>query len=202
MLLIRAGPLDAFSLVQSSVADSRKAGSQERNLIHDFLRSQLGLRISHAVHQVDENIGIQTHLAFQCHCFPHTLYSSLRIAEGAFLLRIAGTGQNHIRILRGLCHEQVGQYQKIQTFQCLTDMMLVRIRYDRILAEDKESPDLLTDCRREYIRCMYTGLFVQLHAPCFFKFRHNLGIRHLLIAGEISRQCTHVAGSLYIILAT
>lgn len=113
------------------MADTCKAGSQGRDLIHDLFGSKLGLRISHTVHQVDKNIGIQAHLAFQCHRFTDTLYSSLRIAEGAFLLRITGTGQDHIRILRGLCHEQIGQHQEIQAFQCLADMMLVCIRYDR-----------------------------------------------------------------------
>ena len=81
-------------------------------------------------------------------------------------------------------------------------MMLVRIRYDRVFTEDKESPDLLTDCRREYIRCMFAGLFVQLHTPCFFKFSNHLGICHFLITGKITGQCTHIAGTLYIILST
>ena len=202
MFLIRAGPLDTLTLIQSSMADTCKAGGQGRDLIHDLFGSKLGLRISHAVHQVDKNIGIQAHLAFQCHRFTHTLYSSLRIAEGTFLLRITGTWQNHIRILRCLCHEQVGQYQEIQAFQRLADMMLVRIRYDRVFTEDEESPDLLTDCRREYIRCMYAGLFVQLHTPCFFKFSNNLGICNFLITGKITGQCTHIAGTLYIILST
>ena len=202
MFLIRAGPLDTLTLIQSSMADTCKAGSQGRDLIHDLFGSKLGLRISHTVHQVDKNIGIQAHLAFQCHRFTYTLYSSLRIAEGAFLLRITGTGQDHIRILRGLCHEQIGQHQEIQAFQCLADMMLVCIRYDRVFAEDKESADLLTDCRREYIRCMYAGFFVQLHSPCFFKFSNNLRICHFLITGEITGQCTHIAGTLHVILST
>ena len=67
----------------------------------------MGLRITHTVHQVDDDICIQTHLARYGDGLTNSLHTALRIGEGSFLLQVADARQNDICVLSGLCHKEL-----------------------------------------------------------------------------------------------
>ena len=49
---------------------------------------------------------------------------------------------------------------------------------------------------------MSTRCVIQRHTPCLFKLLHNFRIGHFLVSREIAGLCTHIAGTLYIVLTT
>ncbi len=201
MLLVGTWPLDTFAMIKPSVADTAKDWRYRSDFVHNFLRRKLRLRIAHAVHQIDKDIRIKTHLAVKLHCLSHSLHAAFRIAECAFLLRIACSWKNHVRILRRFRHKQIREHEEIKALERFLNMVLVSVRHNRILAENKQSANFLFDCRREHIRCMHTGFCVELYTPRFFKFFNHFRIGNFLITGEIAGHRTHITCALHVVLS-
>ena len=81
-------------------------------------------------------------------------------------------------------------------------MMCIRVGNNRVLSIDIKAFDVALDRCREYLCCMKSRIRVQLGVPCFFKFGNYFRVGYFLISREVSRRCTHIAGSLYVVLTT
>ena len=81
-------------------------------------------------------------------------------------------------------------------------MMCIRVGNNRVLSIDIKAFDVAFDRCREYLCCMKSRIRVQLGVPCFFKFGNYFRVGYFLISREVSRRCTHIAGSLYVVLTT
>lgn len=85
------------------------------DLIHDLSRCQIWLRISHTVHQINNNICIQSHFARYCDSLADSLYAALCIGKCTLFLCIAYTRKDNICILSCLCHEKFLKHKEIKT---------------------------------------------------------------------------------------
>ena len=119
MILGGTWPLKSLSMnfftVKTFMADTCEARCQGCDLIHDLSRSQMWLRISHAVHQINNNICIQSHLSRYCDSLADSLYAALCIGKCTLFLCIAYTRKDNICILSCLCHEKFLKYKEIKT---------------------------------------------------------------------------------------
>ena len=159
------------------------------------------LCITHAVHQVNDNVCIQSHFAVQLHCRAYSLYTALCIGKGTLFLRIADTGKDNIRILRGLCHEQLLDHKEIEVFQGFDNVVGIRVCDNGIFPVNVQAFHLSFNSSREHFCRVKTIVWIQLHTPCLLEFLPYFRIFHFLISRIVFRTCSHVAGSLYIVLS-
>ena len=199
-----AGPLQApaahLGAVQPGVADAGEGRRQGGDLVHDLRGGHLLLGIAHAVHQVDDDVGIQAQIARHGDGLAHPLDPALGIAEGALLFGVGAAGEHYVGIAGRLRHKELLHHQEIQGFKGLDDVVGVRVGDDGVLAVNIESFDLSFDGGREHVRRVCAHFAVQGHAPGFFKFFAHGIIGHVLIAGEFVGHGTHVAGTLDVVL--
>ena len=159
------------------------------------------LRITHTVHQVNDDICIQSHIAVQLHCWAYSLHAALCIGKGTFFFRIADTGKDNVRILCRFCHEQLLDDKEIKIFQRFNNMVGIRVCNNRILTINVKTFYLAFNGCREHFCGVQTIVWIQLHAPGFFKFFTYFRIFHLLISRVILRSGSHIAGALYVVLS-
>ena len=202
MIFSGTWPLQALAGIQSCMRNTCKAWRQGCNLIHDLSGCQLWLRITHAVHDIDKDIGIKTCISSQVNCFTDSLYTTLGVGECTFFFCVAYARKDNISISCSFCHEQILNNQEFKAGQSLLYMMGIRICNDRILAKDIQTFDLSFDSCRKHFCCFQTSFVVQLNTPCFFEFFHDSRIFYVLVAREFLRQCTHIAGTLDVVLTT
>ena len=78
------------------MADAGKAGSQTGDFIHDLIGPEERLRITHAVHEINEDLRVGTHFPVQGNRLADALHPPLGIAESALLFGIAYSRKHHI----------------------------------------------------------------------------------------------------------
>ena len=201
MVRPRAGPLQALPSIQSSVGNPCKAGRKGGNLIHNLRRTHPLLRITHGLHEVNQNLRIRPHISGQRHRLPDALHSPLRIGKCSLLLRVAHRREYHIRVFCGLGHEQVLHRQEIQAFQSLYHMGGIRVGNHRVLAADVESLYLSLNGGGEDLCGGQSRLSRKGDAPGLLELLADGVIVHFLIARIVGGHGAHVAGTLDVVLS-
>ena len=79
--------------------------------------------------------------------------------------------------------------------------MRVGVGAHGVLAEDEEAAQAPFDHGRETLGGLEAGRAAELCAPGCLELRDDLGVCHLLVAGEVGGHGTHVAGALHVVLA-
>ena len=204
MVLGKAGPREAapgdLLAVKPRVADARERGREGRDLVHDLGGSEPGLGIPHAVHDVREDVRVKARAGYG-HGLPNPLHAALGVAEGPLLLGVARAGEHHVGVLRGLGEEELVHNQELEAREGLDHMMDVRVRADRVLAEDEEPLDVARDHLREALRGVEARVLRELPAPGLFEARDDLRVAELLVPGQVPGGRPHVAGALDVVLA-
>ena len=160
------------------------------------------LGITHCVHEIDDYIGIKSRIAFELNRSADTLNASLGIRERSFLLRIAYAGKDNIRTFGSLCHKQFLDNEEIKTSECLLYVLGIGIRNKRVLTADIKSLDIALDRSRENIRSLKTRLGIKLYSPRLLELGSYFIVVYLLVSRVIRGKCTHVAGTLHVVLTS
>ena len=126
-----------FFAVKTSMADSRKGWCYRCDFIHNLSRCQMWLRISHTVHDLCKDPCIRFGISGNLNRLAYTLYTTLRIGEGTFLLCIRATRKDDICIFCGFCHKQLINNKEINCFKAFNHMMRIRICSYWIFSENK-----------------------------------------------------------------
>ena len=63
----------------------------------------------------------------------YSLHTAFRVGKGTLFFRVADTRKDNIRILCGLCHEQLLDDKEVKIFQRFNNMVGIRVCNNRIL---------------------------------------------------------------------
>ena len=183
------------------MADAAVGGRERGHLVHDLGGGQLRLRVSHAVHDLGEDVGVQARALRPLHRAAHALDAALGVGERALLLGVAATRQHDVGKLGRLGEEQVLHHEEIERRERLEHMAGVGIGAHGVLAEQVEALDAARQHRREALGRLGARPIGQLHTPRLLELGAHGGIPHLLIAGVVVGAGPHVAGALDVVLA-
>lgn len=130
------------------------------------------------------------------------LHSPFGVGEVAALLGKGAGGEHRIGELGGFGEEDILHHQKLQLLEPLDDVMLIRIAQHRVFSHHIEPLDA---ARAGGIYGLGEGKAGRARQPWLLpgggEAGMNLGVGHLLIAGQAVGQRPHVTGSLHVGLA-
>lgn len=84
------------------MTNAMEAWSKLRDFIHDLGACKPRLIVSHAIHQIDEDVGVETCARNGDRC-ANSLNTTFGVAERAFFFRITATRKNNIGELGRFC---------------------------------------------------------------------------------------------------
>ena len=157
--------------------------------------------VSQPLAEVDDDLPVGAALVRRLHGLAHALHAALGVGEGAVLLRVAGGGQEHVRVLARLGHEDVLHDQEVQALQRLAHVVGVRVGERRVLAHDVHGLELAEHGHVEHLRYAQAHLLGHGHAVGLGEARPRVRVVHAGIAGQRVGQRAHVAGALHVVLA-
>ncbi len=126
----------------------------------------------------------------------------LRVRERAVLLGEARRGEDDVRVpARGLVQEEVLRDEELELPQPLLDVMRVRLRLGRVLADEVERLDPAVVEPRHHLVEPVAGALRQVDAPRGRELLAHVGVVPGLVAGEVVRVRARVVQALDVVLA-
>ena len=126
----------------------------------------------------------------------------LRVRERPVLLGEARRGEDDVRVLpRRVVQEDVLRQEEVEPFEAFLDVLRVRLRLRRVLADQVERLDApVVEARDDLVEAVARPLG-NLGAPRVGELPPDLGIVDGLVAGEIGRVRARVVEPLDVVLA-
>ena len=154
-----------------------------------------------ALAQIANDVPISPRIAHRLHRLAAALHAPVGVGKRAIFLGKTDRWQNHIGHFARFVDENVLANQKIQRFQRVTGMILIRFAHHRVFAQDKHRLHRAGRRAIHHFRRRQSRCGIEFDAPKILEFLLNVGIGHTLIGREDVGQTAAVRAALHIVLA-
>ena len=205
VVLSRTWPLDTVSL-ELCVGDTCVLRGDSAHLVEDILGG-LPLEVLAVAHLLCNHLHdfpVELGLSRCILCLSESLDTAFCVGLGTVFLCVAGSRKDNICVSGGFGLEDILDNKELTVLHCLFDHLGVRIRDNRVFTHQVHTLDLVRVLveRVEHFRNVETELALRdgLDAPVVCDLLCKVRVHDREVAGVYVRQCSHITGSLNIVL--
>ena len=181
--------------------DAGEEGHDAGDLFQHALGGVGGLGVTHAVHQIDDDLAVWFRA---CQGLPdpsHPLDPSLAVGEGAILFERGAGGENDGGHPGGFGQEDLLTDEKIEALQGLFDLVGVGVGLQNVFPDDPEGLEPAVDGRLHHLGALVSHVIRDdVDAIEGVVSVVIFGQRHVQIPRALMGLATHVGGALHVIL--
>lgn len=191
-----------FAIVAEIVpCNAGEKGHDAGDFLQHAVGAVVGLGITHAIHDVDDDLAVGSGTLQGLADLAHPLYPPFPVGEGTILFEGAGTGEYHRGHSGGFGHEDLLTDQEFDPLQGLSDLIGVGIGLQNVLPDDPQGLEPAVDGRLHHLGALVSHpVRDAFHAIKGVVFSMDVGKGHVEIPRTLVGLATHVGSALYIVL--
>lgn len=191
-----------FAVVAEIVpCNAGEKGHDAGDFLQHAVGAVIGLGITHAIHDVDDDLAVGSGALQGLADLAHPLYPPFPIGEGAVLFEGAGTGEYHRGHSGGFGQEDLLTDQEFDPLQGLSDLIGIGVGLQDVFPDDPQGLEPAVDGRLHHLGALVSHpVRDAFHAIKGVVFSMDVGKGHVEIPRALMGLATHVGGALYIVL--